>query len=545
MKKIFLILLVCFLSLVICTSCNKEDGPGGDNNNGNNNQQTDKFDAETFTYFEELHMNEDKELLVFNRSESLSFEKELVCVAIQGIYSRTNQKFYNWSSGSYDTWLNDLVANYGFTTRDITFNEMVEMYRNDYDNGYLLYDKVGKVESANVACTICGITGYLPVDKTIEQEMINLGFELKKDVSTYSQKKCFNEYSDQLNNKGLLQEKADVPHMKDYGIACKYFIFYDAGTTTQSYMFRGTVQNWCEPNSPIFGWGPGQEDEHVAISSQNGQFTLASDWSKNMTVFACSEIFRRTSYTQKYKETTIQAESGKHYVTIQMSDGDNVQCWYNSFPFNSKYWGGTRTGDFPMGFSMQPSLIDLGANILNYIYDNSQPNDYYVCAVSGQGYIYPQVYLSSALDDYLKGLSVYMKNTDLSVVQILDSGPNQGVIDAYAKVEEVKGGIYCFGEKYAGGRGSVYWSNDKPFVCVRETLWSADVTSMANRINHYKKDPTSIEGYTVINLHPWSMSYADVVQLVSLLDENVVVVSADDFIRLITDNVPHKNTLMV
>ena len=62
---------------------------------------------------------------------------------------------------------------------------------------------------------------------------------------------------------------------------------------------------------------------------------------------------------------------------------------------------------------------------------------------------------------------------------------------------------------------------------------------MAQRINGYAKDPTTIEGYTAINLHPWSMTYADAVKLVSLLDENVVVVTADDFIRLITENVPH------
>ena len=56
--------------------------------------------------------------------------------------------------------------------------------------------------------------------------------------------------------------------------------------------------------------------------------------------------------------------------------------------------------------------------------------------------------------------------------------------------------------------------------------------------------PTTIEGYTAINLHPWSMSYQDAVKLVSLLDENVVVVTADDFIRLITENVPHEDVVL-
>ena len=124
-------------------------------------------------------------------------------------------------------------------------------------------------------------------------------------------------------------------------------------------------------------------------------------------------------------------------------------------------------------------------------------------------------------------------------MQILDSGYSAKVVEAYAQIPELKGAIYCYGDKYVAGNGSVYWSNGKPFVAIRETLWNANVEAMAERINGYAKDPTTIEGYTAINLHPWSMSYQDVVRLVELLDDDVVIVTADDFIQLITDNVPH------
>ena len=40
------------------------------------------------------------------------------------------------------------------------------------------------------------------------------------------------------------------------------------------------------------------------------------------------------------------------------------------------------------------------------------------------------------------------------------------------------------------------------------------------------------------------MDYNDVKQLVTLLDEHVVVVTADDFIRLVTDNVPHTDVTL-
>ena len=195
-----------------------------------------------------------------------------------------------------------------------------------------------------------------------------------------------------------------------------------------------------------------------------------------------------------------------------------------------------------MGWSMQPSLTDLAPNIMNYVYSRADKNDYYVCSVSGQGYMNPQNY--GALGSFIGGLDLYMKRADLSVVQILDAGPSKNVIDMYSLVPSLSGGIYCYGMKYAEGAGSVYWANNKPFVSIRETLWSANVEAMAARINGYDTDPTSITGYTAINLHPWSMDYNDVKQLVSLLDEHVVVVTADDFIRLVTSNVPHTDVTL-
>ena len=195
-----------------------------------------------------------------------------------------------------------------------------------------------------------------------------------------------------------------------------------------------------------------------------------------------------------------------------------------------------------MGWSIQPSLYNLGPNILNYVYSNSKPKDYYVCSVSGQGYVNPQNF--PALDSFIGGLEAYLGYTDLSVVQILDAGPSQTVMDAYSKVPSLKGGIYCYGMKYAEGAGSVYWSNDKPFVCIRETLWNANVEKMAERINGYSTNPNDIRGYTAINLHPWSMDYSDVMRLVSLLDDHVEVITADDFIRLITENVPHTDVTL-
>ena len=326
---------------------------------------------------------------------------------------------------------------------------------------------------------------------------------------------------------------------ESFGVVSAMTIFL--APIVEELMFRGEVHDWVDEDAAMFGWVPNDEGQDVTVASQYGQFTIPSDHSLNTTVFACKNAFGEADFKQNAKETEIKAEQGKHYVCIMMSDGDNVQMWYNGFADNSKYFGAEKDNTFPMGWSIQPALLELGPNVMNYVKRNAGEKDYFVASVSGIGYIYPQVY--PTLDTYTKALSAYLRRADLSVVQILDSGPSQAVVEAYAKIPELKGAIYCYGDRYAAGNGSVYWSNGKPFVSIRETLWNANVESMAERINGYSKDPTTIEGYTAINLHPWSMSYQDAVKLVSLLDENVVVVSADDFIRLITENVPHEDVV--
>lgn len=110
-------------------------------------------------------------------------------------------------------------------------------------------------------------------------------------------------------------------------------------------------------------------------------------------------------------------------------------------------------------------------------------------------------------------------------------------------MENAKGFLYCtYSDSYVGEHGSVYWSdNGKPFVSCRATMWNSTPEAIADQINAYPADATTIEGYTYVNLHVWSMDYEDVKAMVELLDEDVVVVDPDTFIDLIVRNVPHED----
>lgn len=499
-------------------------------------QNKDKFISapDNFSYYPKTKMNSNNTLYVFDNTK-LNFEQKILGQAIQGLFAKKEVKYYALEGTPYLYWLNDLIDNYNIKRIDTTIDEMILDYKKEFDDiGYILYDNKN-LESVNVASSLAGILNYLPVTESLVTKMNEENIPNKLDVRDKTERWLFNNYSDKFNYSSAIQLRGDIPHLRDFGIANEYIFFYQEGIESDSLKLRSEIHNKLTVDAPLFGWGPGVEESHVGIASQFGQFTIPSDYCYNTTVFTARDFYNISNVKQKNQDKEIAPQKDKHYIAFVRSDGDNAQTWYNYFPFSPKDMGAERK-DFPMGWSIQPSLIDLAPTIISNVYNNADINDYFVCAVSGHGYMYPKTYKD--VSTFMSRLSMYLRKTDLSVVQILDSSVSKDVIEMYAKVPEIIGGMYMYGDKYAGGKGSVYWSsNEKPFVSFRESLWDANVSDLAYRINNYKRDYTSIEGYTLINLHPWSMQYSDIYQLISLLDEDVVVVSPNNLIKMISSNV--------
>ncbi len=529
MKKIKRIVKIIIITLlmVLLSSCK------------NDKEVDNLIKRETgFSYYQQTKFNDENHLFVFGRENNhyLNHQELTLGQTIQGIFAQDKVTFFALPNLQSEYWLNYLKDEYNLTSQNVTLDEMILMYQEKFeDYGYILYDYQNNQKSLNVATSLAGITKYIAVDKSLEERVIQLGLEMKLDVSLMTEKQMFEQYKDEFNNYALIQLKPSINHMRDYGVANKLIYFYEETSTISALTFRRDIHDWAKIDSPIFGWGPGTEDSHVGIASRGGQFTIPSDYSYNLTVLSADK-FAIDTLKQPNQSEKIVADSNKHYVTFVRSDGDNIQTWYNYFPFNEKDMAAIR-GDFKFGWSIQPSLIDLAPSIVKHTYDKADKNDYFVVAVSGHGYMYPSLYPD--LKSFVSSLDFYMKKLDLSIVQILDSGPYDDVIEWYSKAESIKGGMYMYGDKYAGGRGEVFWSeNGKPFVSFRESVWDSNLIDIAQRVNSYATNPNDISGYTLINLHPWSHSYDDIKELVSMFGDNIEIVSPDEFFDLIIENVP-------
>ena len=553
-----------------------------------------------FSYYATSKLPADKKVYVLNDTnagENYSADTLFTAQAIQGLFARKETRFYvdsHYMTNGINTdmyYLEQMADEYGLQTESIDLRQAVEMYKDayaanlvdgtwgteipitnfvqkqykayvegqDYSTpGYILYKK-GTI-SVNLAATLAGITAFLPVEEGEESTLAAMGlvkkFDLTNVVFTYRWLFNVEGMMDELSTDGLIHQNYKETSgntnkfIKDYGICNKFFhIYYDTESAVSDSL-KKNIHGFLKPNIPIFGYTY-SEDQDVAFFSQYGQFIVPTDYTCNLTFFSAEEFAGQT-FKQPNDDSELSAEQGKHYVAFVVSDGDNATYWQNTATFATNYMNaaGRENDTFPVTWSITPSLADLMPAVMANAYKADNKYNYFCAPVSGQGYINAGNFAAQSNGEYFKDfcekINIYMGKADLSVVTVI-GGSSQGqlpqVLAGYASCDNVKGGIVYEGSKYFGDvRGGVMWVNGKPFIGPRDSLWQTTPAYIAARINTYERDITKIDGYTLVNVHPWSHNYDDIRTIVGMLDDDVEVVSVDRLINMIADNVTDKSS---
>lgn len=89
--------------------------------------------------------------------------------------------------------------------------------------------------------------------------------------------------------------------------------------------------------------------------------------------------------------------------------------------------------------------------------------------------------------------------------------------------------------------GQITWNNNKPIIGARYMLWDGyeTPTSLAEKLNNASTNCTSEDGYSLIVVHVWDQTVDSVVDTVALLNNNVKVVQANEFVDSIKTNLKH------
>ena len=482
----------------------------------------------------------------------------------KGLYLNIKEGGYNENANQ--TWLDELVDTMDLTvhtfetdTEKTAFLKAVDFFKDlvtktDNDKpGYILVkqslvdavDNDGNQimkgsQSINAGCTIASATGYLVVDETAKEDIDALGFEMAVDARNMSEIDAYNAYSDGLNDSIIMLCNNGQTQNRDYGVATHSYFTYESNLN-DSFMNQITdIDNGKYKQGTLtVGWSSSGEVSQVNRHALYGFNFTCTNYSYNLSQLARQG---RKVLVQKTSEINITADPTKKYVAFVLTDGDNITWHQNNFPFDETHYGYTGNINFKMNYTMAPLMADLCPSVMAYEYKKATHNQSFICGVSGSGYIYPSEYISSmnqeALEVFTDSTDEYMRRSGISYVEILDNSPfNKTVMNSYAKRENIKGGLVLANYNYYKQGGDIKYYNGKPFIGVAESMWSDTPGRVAYRLNSLPVDITSANGYTVVTVHAWTASMKDVCKVVSLLDDNIVVVSIDEMMQLIKDNV--------
>ena len=527
--------------------------------------------------------------LYWINGDQLSSEETILVNSLMGIVAQTQSQIYLYYKDEH-VWFEALREYYGIQMIEIKgVWSLVDQFKSHIkNNGYVRFrwyraddsvynssitDPYGNL---NTATMIAGQERYVIVGDTLRAQAEARGLVMREDATGetnpqgskhhyFDQLDCIDQLQDTLNQHLVLFQNTDWPNMRDIAIALKMAVWKqkDAAFEEQSYVLERLGENGL-----ILGWFA-EEYAGVKLGGMYGWATAGSDTGKNFSVFAG---LKKSALIQKPRLKN-EAENGRavHYVCFSHSDGDapSYAGAGKNYAEHPGVYGASNRGAIPMGWTTAPENFELAQIVPKLLYSRATANDEFIAGISGMGYMMADVFKATQLNEFAKRTAEWLSAMNMPIVQIIldpvDNMPKSTydrVLGTYARYDAIKGGyLYYQMQRYVSYShpGAVYWVNDKPFVDIRESLWgerdmsisgtemrltaTADkeniISRMAYRINNYPKTPNKIDGYTFVNVHTWTYSYDDVVQLVGMLGPDVVVVTPSQMIELIAKNVPH------
>lgn len=432
---------------------------------------------------------------------------------------------------------------------------LVTRFAEYINNSYVLYTSADVTEQVNMAFNYTTVFGCLAVPESVEEIVKSLGltkaYDLtEKKITVSDQREFYETHKDKFRKDSLVHLYAEGSGLRDFAVQQRIFITFANDDDYVARAFREELLSDLEPASVVLGWCQ-YEVKYTENISSFGHSVVPSDHSFNMSIlnaFDAGEI-------KLGKETvTSELDPANHYIAIVYSDGDNAQWISNGF--REFYTWQSYGLDTPVTWTFAPLMDEFSPVAVKSAVENVG-NCSFITGPSGAGYARISKMSADELAAYSDMTAATMLRTGLTTVTLLDEPlalPEfvfENKLSYFARYDNINGGILQIDpERYEGGKGKVFFVDDKPFVSVRHSLWypsgnASEVTTewlkeQAEIVNSYSADVNSISGYSVINVHPWTVGPDDLAYFVSQLDSDVEVISADELIAAITENVPHK-----
>lgn len=147
----------------------------------------------------------------------------------------------------------------------------------------------------------------------------------------------------------------------------------------------------CIPVLGAVGGGRGyaSEGDLVGLVSAYGKYLIGCSGCPNLSLALGYEPVEPEECRQRWLATSREEpDRDAIYVTVQISDGDNMNVWRYHL-LRRGLWG--RRGRVPLGWTMAPALREMLPYVARYYLEEEPPSavDEFIQGVSGVGYMFP------------------------------------------------------------------------------------------------------------------------------------------------------------
>ena len=360
-------------------------------------------------------------------------ETQAFLISLQGNANRKTPELYFIYPDGWDFTYTPHVFDYyrdrkHYTFRRLTTPEQALKTFKESVKGYVVWDPDVRT-SLIVAFTIAGLEDAVIVDESllplVKQAGLSPVEDLRGRFSGWSDARiyrwAYERYWDRCSREFIIWlggESGRVlkPGVADWGMINRTF-FSDLSTKPddrEEYSLSKTLLADMNPLSMVMGWHSYKKDlerDHVSLVSSFGLRVEGLHTLPNLSfshhVPAEPEFIYRNHHNIEPGKT--YAPRNKVYIACVQTDGLGIGAWHEP-----------GRGEIPYAWEVIMNYSWLAPAMMEYFYTMATPNDYFIGALSGPGYIYPKAVPPGKLPGLVAKAREMMELLDLRVFEIMD-----------------------------------------------------------------------------------------------------------------------------
>ncbi|MBI5474802.1 MAG: hypothetical protein HY961_20875 [Ignavibacteriae bacterium] len=477
--------------------------------------------------------------------------ENVLLLSVQGLANTDAPRLYFLYPDTWDFRFTPAMLDFYKTKLNYTFTELKSSEQalttfKQYAKGYVVWDRNVRT-SLDVAFTIAGLERGVVVSEDLIPMVEKAGLKQLEDLrgkftgqtdaqifrwayDTYGSK-CNNEYIVWLGGES---GKVMKPGIADFAIAKHTFVtdLSTLPTDTIEYKLADEILSKQKSFSMVMGWhsyAKDKERDYVRLTSHyalrvEGLHTMPNLSFTSMTPPSPGFKFKNNHNVVPGKEYKPEK---KVYVTCIQSDGLGLGAWTKP-----------GRGTMPYAWEVTINWLWMAPAMLEYYYSAASPNDFFIGALSGPGYMYPKAIPRKLLPGVIAKADELMKKLDINVFETMDYSEG-ATLEGNTELPKYVVDAYYDGMPDAIGFVNGYVPaytftsrNGRPFISydyyLSETRPEADAVIDLQELASINKDRPY---FLLVHVREWS----DIVRVKGIMDKlgaGFEVVPLDVFLKM-------------